>query len=220
MDTSSQTFDNKHIAVDESLRNSIQQRLSDFETHIVDDADLRRAAVSFTIVNVEGSDEAAFLLTRRPKHLNRHGGQYALPGGRIDGNETPVGAALRELHEEIGIRISDSDVLGTMDDYRTRSGFIITPVVVWAGANVTVNPDPGEVAAVFRIPIADLTSPEIPFLENSEEQGKTVLSTPLKTLGHRVFAPTAAFIYQFREVILFDQPTRVAHFDQPKFAWK
>ncbi len=208
------------IPLDESLKNLIRNRLSNFKTQVVKEDRLRRAAVAFTVVNAEASDEAAFLLTRRPKYLNRHGGQYALPGGRLDDGESAIEAALRELHEEIGILISEKYVLGVLDDYRTRSGFIITPIVVWAGPNVTVNPDPSEVAKVFRIPLSDLVSPRIPILEKSEDEGRSVLSTPIKTLGHRVFAPTAAFIFQFREVILFDRQTRVAQFDQPKFAWK
>ncbi len=208
------------IPLDESLKNLIRNRLSIFETKTLLEDSLSRAAVTFTIVNAEASDEAAFVLTRRPKHLNRHGGQYALPGGRLDDGESAIEAALRELHEEIGILISEEDVLGVLDDYRTRSGFIITPVVVWAGRNITVNPDPSEVAKVFRIPLADLLSPRIPVLEDSEDKDRSVLSTHIETLGHQVFAPTAAFIFQFREVVLFDRQTRVAQFDQPKFAWK
>ena len=220
MFSNSQLTSGQSIPLDESLKSLIRNRLSVFETRAVNEDELSRAAVAFTIVNVEASDEAAFVLTRRPKHLNRHSGQYALPGGRLDDGESAVEAALRELHEEIGILITEEDVLGVLDDYRTRSGFIITPVVVWAGPNVTVNPDPIEVAMVFRIPLADLVSPRIPVLENSEDEGRSVLSAPIETLGHEVFAPTAAFMYQFREVILFDRQTRVAQFDQPKFAWK
>ncbi|MDE0308350.1 MAG: CoA pyrophosphatase [Acidiferrobacterales bacterium] len=208
------------ISLDGSLKDRIRDRLSAFSTESVDAQGLKRAAVALTIVNVEASDEAAFLLTRRSKHLNRHGGQYALPGGRLDDGESAIEAALRELHEEIGILICETDVLGILDDYRTRSGFVITPVVVWAGSNTTIVPDPGEVAKVFRIPLTDLLSPRIPVLDSSGDKGRSVLSTPIATLGHQVFAPTAAFIFQFREVVLFDRPTRVGQFDQPKFAWK
>ena len=220
MPSSTQLRSGNKLTPDENLKTLIRNRLSNFKAVSADDDGLRRAAVAFTIVSSEASDEAAFLLTRRQKHLNRHGGQYALPGGRVDENETVVDAALRELHEEIGIEVSESDVLGVLDDYCTRSGFIITPVVVWADPNVVVNPDPSEVAAVFRIPISDLKSSSIPILQQSADPDRMVLSTPIQTLGHEVFAPTAAFIYQFREVILFDRHTRVGQFDQPKFAWK
>ena len=220
MPATTQPMPDHSIPLDDSLKATVCQRLSEFERLACDDNEFNRAAVAFTLLNAEPTDEAAFLLTRRPKHLKRHGGQYALPGGRIDGKESIVEAALRELHEEIGLDLGMDSVLGLLDDYQTRSGFVISPVVVWAGANMTLEPDPGEVAAMFRIPLTDLKSSSIPVLEQSEEKDRMVLSTPLATMGHRVFAPTAAFIYQFREVILFDRPTRVAHFDQPKFAWK
>ena len=208
------------LVINESLREQITARLSSFERISNSDSQLRQAAVAITIIDSEQNDTAAFLLTRRPKHLNRHGGQYALPGGKRDPDETAIGTALRELHEEIGINLAKDSVLGILDDYQTRSGFNITPVVVWAGAKLKINPDPNEIARVFRIPLDDLKSTEIPVLEQIQESDHPVLSTPLATLGHRVFAPTAAFIYQFREVVLFDRHTRVAQFDQPKFAWK
>ena len=72
------------------------------------------------------------LLTRRAAGLRAHRGQWALPGGRCDEGETPVEAALRELHEELGLELGPDDVLGLLDDYPTRSGYLITPVVVWA----------------------------------------------------------------------------------------
>ncbi len=59
--------------------------------------------------------------------------------------------ALRELHEELGLKLSARDVLGMLDDYPTRSGYLITPVVVWAGAHAAIAPNPDEVASVHRI---------------------------------------------------------------------
>ena len=214
-----QFADNK-ILLDESLRNSIVERLSNFDRKPIRKRELRQAAVAFTILNEDSGSAASFLLTRRPKHLRRHGGQYALPGGRLDGDESALEASLRELQEEIGIDVSENEVLGFLDDYETRSGFVITPVVVWAGERNELHPDPNEVASVFRVPLADLKSPKIPVLEKLAESGTRVLSAPLDSIGHRVFAPTAAFLFQFREVALFGRHTRVAHFDQPKFAWK
>ena len=81
-------------------------------------------------------------------------------------------------------------------------------------------PDAVEVARVFQVPFTELDSPKIPHLEMTPESEPPVLSAPLPTLGHHLFAPTAAILYQFREVALRGEPTRVAHYDQPAFAWK
>ena len=210
----------KPYLVSDALRLQVASRLDKFQRTAVSDASLAKSAVAMTIISSEFGDEACFLLTRRPSHLKRHRGQYALPGGRADDGESIVETALRELHEEVGIRASRFDVLGLLDDYATRSGFNITPVVVWCGSVKSIRPNPGEVEAVFRVPLADLTEPEVPVLEQSAAGGFPILSTPLKTVGDRIFAPTAAVLYQFREVALLRKQTRVAHFDQPRFAWR
>ena len=210
----------QRIPLNDVLRQQIQDRFSIFKRKSNTDSSLRHAAVALTIIDNGTNEEASFLLTRRPKNLKRHGGQYALPGGRLDPNENAVEAALRELEEEIGINVPSDDVLGLMDDYQTRSGFNITPVVVWAGTRKRLYPDPKEVARTYRIPLSDLHSPDIPILESTTGNTQPVLSTPLASIGHQVYAPTAAFIYQFREIALFGRSTRVAQFDQPKFAWK
>ena len=96
---------------------------------------LKRAAVAIALVEAdEGAAATALLLTRRAAGLRAHRGQWALPGGRCDSGETPVEAALRELHEELGLALGPEAVLGLLDDYPTRSGYLITPVVVWAAA--------------------------------------------------------------------------------------
>jgi 8-oxo-dGTP pyrophosphatase MutT (NUDIX family) len=160
------------------------------------------------------------LLTLRPGHLERHSGQYALPGGRLDGEESPVEGALRELREELGLELGAEHVLGRLDDYPTRSGFRIAPFVMWAEDPVEIRPDPDEVAKVFHITMTELDSPEIPRLSDAAEGEKQVLSAELPTLGHRIYAPTAAMLYQFREVAGRGTPTRVAGYDQPTFAWR
>ncbi len=99
-------------------------------------------------------DGTALLLTRRAAGLRSHRGQWALPGGRCDEGETPVVAALRELHEELGLELGPDDVLGLLDDYPTRSGYLITPVVVWAAKGAVITPNPDEVASVHRIALA------------------------------------------------------------------
>src|SRR6266481_5762185 len=113
---------------------------------------LKRAAVAIALVEAGGmASGTALLLTLRAAGLRSHRGQWALPGGRCDEGETPVMAALRELHEELGLELGPDDVLGLLDDYPTRSGYLITPVVVWAAASGAISPNPEEVASVHRI---------------------------------------------------------------------
>jgi 8-oxo-dGTP pyrophosphatase MutT (NUDIX family) len=161
---------------------------------------------------------AAFLLCRRAAKMNRHAGQWALPGGRVDDGETVEAAALREIEEELGLTINPADVLGRLDDYPTRSGFVITPVVVWGGADAELVLDPDEVAAVYRVPLAVLDDPGVPRLKRIPESDQPVISIAM--VGTHVHAPTAAIVYQLREVGLHGRATRVVHFEQPVFAWR
>jgi 8-oxo-dGTP pyrophosphatase MutT (NUDIX family) len=202
------------------LRARLAARLAAFERRPIEDPELRQAGVVLVVVKSEATDEASLLLTKRPDSLRRHAGQYALPGGRLDPGETPTEAALRELHEELRLELKPDAILGLLDDYPTRSGFRITPVVVWGGVVEAIDPDPVEVAYVLRVPFSQLDDPVIPRLRPTEEGKPPVLSAPLPVMGSEVFAPTAAMLYQFREVAMRGLDTRVAHFDQPRFAWK
>ncbi|MEY8840921.1 CoA pyrophosphatase [Cribrihabitans sp. XS_ASV171] len=205
---------------DETLRLSIRARLEAFDRRDRPTDQLRRAAVAIVVTGSPENGEASVLVTLRPRGLNRHGGQYALPGGRLDPGETIEQAALRELHEELGLLLEPDDILGHLDPFVTRSGFIMSPVVLWAGPKVTLTPEPEEVAEVYHLPFSELDSPDIPRLIESEHGDQPVLSAYFPTLGHYMYAPTAAVIYQFREVALHGRATRVAHFDQPQFTWK
>jgi mutator protein MutT len=164
------------------------------------------------------SDAPALLLTRRAETLRSHAGQWAFPGGRIDAGESPEQAALRELAEEVGVVRDAASVLGRLDDYATRSGYVITPVVVWVGAAHEAAPQEAEVASIHRIPLTEFLRDDAPLLNQVRGAEHPVLRMPV---GERwIAAPSAAFIYQFRELCLLGRPTRVAHFDQPVFAWK
>jgi 8-oxo-dGTP pyrophosphatase MutT (NUDIX family) len=164
------------------------------------------------------SGGAAFLLCRRAARLNRHARQWALPGGRVDEDETPVDAALRELDEELGVRLGVDAVLGMLDDYPTRSGYVMTPVVVWGGDGVEVVPAPDEVLAAYRVGLHELCRADSPRFVTIPESDRPVVQVPLG--GDLIHAPTGAVLVQFRWVGLEGRlDERVDHFEQPVFAW-
>jgi len=202
---------------DDSLRERIGAHLGAFEIERHDGEGLRAAAVAVVLIADE-TGAPCFVLTRRAAKMRAHAGQWALPGGRLDPGETANDAAIRELSEEVGLHLGPDDVLGHLDDYPTRSGFVITPVVVWADEDDVLVPNPAEVAAVFRVPLAELDRPDVPRLRRIPESDRPVISIPL--LGANIHAPTAAILYQLREVAVWGRGTRVAQFEQPVFAWR
>ena len=180
-----------------------------------DACDLKSAAVAILLVHQ--GDGWSLVLTRRAAGLRRHSGQWALPGGRCEPGETAVAAGLRELAVEIGLDLPPARVLGLLDDYPTRSGYHITPLVVWGGEAPAFRPDPAEVASIHLIPLADLTVEDaVDFVTIPESDRKVVRFRLQERLIH---APTAALLYQFREV-LAGRVTRVAELEQPTFAWR
>lgn len=204
----------------EALKQTLRTSLAAFEHAQPGDAapGLKHAAVAITIVeNAPGSGQAAFLLTRRAKTLRGHAGQWSLPGGRCDPGEGAVEAALRELEEEVGLSLAAADVLGTLDDYPTRSGYRITPVIAWARNIESLRPNPDEVASVHHIPLADIAHPDAVSFVSIAESDRQVVR--LRIAGTQIHAPTAAVLYQFGE-LLNDRHTRVADLEQPVFAWR
>ena len=206
-------------AFDAALRERVLANLARFARHARPDPELRHAAVAATLVGDAGGD-ACFLITRRGSRLRNHPGQWALPGGRVDPGESAEETALRELDEELGLPLGADAVLGLLDDYVTRSGYVITPVVCWGGTARALAPNPDEVAAVHVVRVSELDRPEIPLLRAIPESDRPVLSLPMPVLGTSIHAPTAAVLYQLREVALHGRNTRVAHYEQPVFAWR
>ena len=198
------------------LRRRVSANLGTFERRAYPRSCLKAAAVAVTLV-ADDALRACFVLTRRAARMRAHSRQWALPGGRLDQGETATQAALRELAEEVGLEVGAERVLGLLDDYPTRSGYVITPVVVWAQHDARLTANPAEVAEVYRVPIAALEHPEVPQLRRIPESPRPVISIPL--MGTNIHAPTAAVLYQLREVAIWGRSTRVAHFEQPVFAW-
>ena len=178
---------------------------------------LKRAAVAIALTLADAGGETAFLLTRRAASLRSHRSQWALPGGRCDAGETQAQAALRELHEELGVELGESNVLGLLDDYPTRSGYLVTPVVVWVATSAAIVPNPDEVASVHRIALSDIEQEDAFSFTTIPESTRRVIR--FRHGGQFIHAPTAAMIYQFRE-LLAGRDTRVAELEQPVFAWK
>ncbi|WP_051198761.1 NUDIX hydrolase [Gordonia shandongensis] len=199
--------------VPDITRDVAARRVASWRRTAVDPAGLRISAVAITVVRRRGGH--GVWLLKRPDTMRNHPGQFALPGGRVDPGEDAVAAAVRELHEETGITAGPESVLGLLDDYRTRSGYRITPVVCWLDADPVLTPNPAEVAETHFIPFGDLLAPAR--FVSIPESDRPVIQLPIA--DDLVHAPTAAVLYQFAEVVLRDRRTRVDHLEQPPFAW-
>jgi 8-oxo-dGTP pyrophosphatase MutT (NUDIX family) len=236
------------ITYDEALREQFQARLGAHPRRTVSDPTKRHAAVAVVIVDSEvGQDRvdpapvddwiagrpmpedldgrmvgvsggAAFLLCRRAVRLSSHSAQWALPGGRVDPGETVVEAALRELDEELGIRLPDSTVLGLLDDYPTRSGYVMTPVVIWGGGRLEPRPAPDEVVAAYRVGLHQLQRDDSPRFIAIPESPRPVVQIPLG--NDLIHAPTGAVLLQLRWLCMEGRDDAVDDLEQPVFAWK
>jgi 8-oxo-dGTP pyrophosphatase MutT (NUDIX family) len=193
-----------------SLREEIRDLLRRFPRRGIRHWGTRRVAVAITVVTDRNG--SGVLFTRRTAALRVQPGQYALPGGRTKSGESVADAARRKLAEQLGMQLPAKSVLGLLDDYEARSGFVITPVVIWAGEDPRGAPHDDRACTV---PFTDLDVE--PVFVAIPESDRPVIRLPLH--GEWLHAPTAAMLYQFREVVINRRRTRVAHLDEPVFAW-
>jgi 8-oxo-dGTP pyrophosphatase MutT (NUDIX family) len=163
-------------------------------------ASLRPAAVLIPILRHAGGD--TILLTRRADTLRNHTGQISFPGGRCDDTDaTLADTALRESLEEVGLPPAQVEVLGYLDDFPTLTGYRITPVVGLVTPPFTAVTDPGEVAAVFELPLAEVLKRER-FVQKTLIRDTVKL--PFHELQHgeyRIWGATAAILWHLHGVI-------------------
>ncbi|MEM8995283.1 MAG: CoA pyrophosphatase [Acidobacteriota bacterium] len=201
---------------DDALRLRLRSALAAHDRDVKPDEGLIPAAVALVIVP-DDRGRATAVLTRRAAKLRRHSGQFALPGGRLDPGETARQAALRELHEEVGLERGPEHVLGELDDHVARSGFHMTPVVVWGGRG-ELRPSPDEVARAYRVPLDEIAAPETG--QHLDFDGDGRRSFALSIVGTLVFAPTAALLLQIAHLAVHGEMLSVDHYEQPRFAWR
>jgi 8-oxo-dGTP pyrophosphatase MutT (NUDIX family) len=152
----------------------------------------RTTAAAVLVPLFEKDAEAHLWLVRRPKSMRSHAGQVAFPGGKRDpADDSLTATALREAHEELGIERARVDVLGSLDDYLTITGFTITPCVGWLDPNLPIEPNPNEVERAFAVPLRSFLEPASGVLPL---RGWTVD-------GEFVWGATAAIVRAFMNVV-------------------
>jgi 8-oxo-dGTP pyrophosphatase MutT (NUDIX family) len=188
-----------------------RDRLAAHDHTVLDcDPGVRRAAVALCVVEHDG---APSVIVIKRADRGRNAGQWGLPGGKVDAGESTEQAALRELHEEIGLIAGSADVLGRLDDFPAASGFVITPLVLVPAAPGSPRPDPDEVHSVHHVGLRRLAADDAVRWVPQLDGGRLLQMT----LGPRmvIHAPTGAMLWQFREVVLLGRTARVADFLQP-----
>ena len=155
--------------------------------------DLRLAAVLVPLV--EHADEPTILLTRRADHLEKHSGQVAFPGGKVeDSDDSPIAAALREAEEEIGLDPSHVEIAGVLDTYQTGTGFLILPVVGFVRPGFTLTPDENEVADVFEVPAHIALSEANWKTDSGEWKGRMWNFYSMDYQGYNIWGATAGML--------------------------
>ena len=158
-----------------------------------EEAALTAAAVLVPVVS--HSSGLTVIFTQRTLHLKAHSGQVSFPGGRAEPEDpTPEFTALREAQEEIGVAMDRVEVVGRLPDYRTRTGFRVTPVVGLLAPPLSLAPDPREVAEVFEVPLSFLLDPRNHRRETRELQGRQVGYYVMQYGSRTIWGATAGML--------------------------
>lgn len=154
----------------------------------------RASAEAAVLIAVTDREEPGVILTVRLENMRTHAGQIAFPGGRIDAGEEPVAAALREASEEIMLAPAAVEVVGTIEPYRTVTGYIVTPVIGVIAPDLPLHPHEHEVADVFEAPLAFLIDPANQRRQSALFQGRERHYYEIVWNGRRIWGATAAMI--------------------------
>lgn len=162
---------------------------------------LRLAAVLVPLV--ERDDGVHVVLTRRTENLRDHPGQISFPGGRIEpGDNGPLGAALRETEEEIGVSPPLVEVLGPLPRYRTGTGFLVHPLVGFIDPRAGFRPEPGEVAEIFEVPLGFIVDTRNHRPHVMHRGGRRVRLHAIPFRHYYIWGATAGMLRTFGEILL------------------
>ena len=164
--------------------------------------DLKPAGVLIPILDHAGG--LSVLLTQRSPELKHHAGQVSFPGGRMESADADITAtALRETHEEVGIRPDQVDVAGFLHPMLTVTGYAVTPVVGFVQANICLTLDEREVQHAFEVPLSFLLDERNQELSERELHGVTVPIVEFNYSEQRIWGATANILIAFRKLLLY-----------------
>jgi len=162
---------------------------------------LRAAAVLIPIV--ERGDTLAVLLTERSAALRHHAGQVSFPGGGMERHDSDISrTALREAHEEVGIRPEEVEIAGFLQPTLTITGFAVTPVVGFVSSAYRLQVDPGEVESAFEAPLDFLMDSRNAVHSEREFRGTTFPVTTFHYRGHQIWGATAGMLMTMRALLI------------------
>jgi len=160
---------------------------------------LKPAAVLLLVVN---RPEPAVVFTQRTTHLPDHAGQISFPGGRCDADDcSPEDTALREAREEVGVEPARVELLGRLPEYRTSTGYSVTPVVGWAEPPLEYRPDPHEVEDVFEVPLAFLLDARNHRYESAFHRGRMRRFWAMPYGERYIWGATAGMLVTFHRIV-------------------